>query len=99
MKVDVNVSKKFTFNTGNYTSIQPVVSVTARDVDVEDVKKVHEKLNIITDVLIHDQIQDDAVTMATVKKLGFKEYFNKIDKDKMQNEMTKAIRDLTKGEF
>ena len=95
--LDVKVQKKFTLNTGNYSSIQPSVSVTIHHVvDTEDIPKVHKLLDIITDALLHKQIESDAKTMATVKKLGFSDYFKKVrEQGNMDEILKKAIEKLS----
>ena len=77
--IDLTVSKKFTLNTQNFSSVSPTVTISVKDlVDVEDLLKVHEILETIADGLFHKQLESDAKTMAVVKKLGFSEYFKKI---------------------
>ena len=95
--LDVTVQKKFTLNTGNYSSIQPSVSITVHNVvDTEDLPKVHKLLDIITDALLHKQIESDSQTMATVKKLGFSDYFKKVrEQGNMDEVLKKAIEKLS----
>jgi hypothetical protein len=95
MKIDVNLSKKFTINTGNYSSISPSVSLTAHEIHIEDLDRVHTLLGDIADLLLHDQIKQDAVTMATIKKLGIGDYFKKLDRDRMIEAMQKAVSELS----
>jgi hypothetical protein len=95
--LDVTVQKKFTLNTGNYSSIQPSVSITVHNVvDTVDLPKVHKLLDIITDAMLHKQIESDAKTMATVKKLGFSDYFKKVrEQGNMDEVLKKAIEKLS----
>jgi len=93
-KCDLTVGKKFTLNTGNYSSIQPTVSITLHDIDSDKIKKAHLLMDVITDALLHLQIESDAVTMATIKKMGFGDYFKNINKDDMGEELIKAIRGI-----
>jgi predicted sugar kinase len=95
MKIDVNVGKKFTLNTGNYSSISPSVSITAHDIDVKDTDRVSTLLTDIADVLLHEQIETDAKTMASIKKMGFGEYFKKLDREKMESSLENAIDELS----
>jgi len=96
-KCDITVSKKFTLNTGNYSSIQPSVSITKHGViDDKDIPKVYKLLEIIADGLLHKQIESDAMTMATIKKMGFSEYFKKIKENgNMDETIEEACRKLT----
>ena len=97
MPLDLTVQKKFTLNTGNYSSIQPSVSLTFLGlVDDKDIPKVHQLLDIITDGLLHKQIESDALTMATIKKMGFSDYFKKIkEQGNMDETIEEACRKLT----
>jgi hypothetical protein len=97
MSLDITVQKKFTLNTGNYSSIQPSVSLTFHGlVDDKDITKVHNLLDIITDGLLHKQIESDALTMATIKKMGFSDYFKKIkEQGNMDETIEEACRKLT----
>ena len=77
--LDITVGKKFTINTQNFSSVSPTVTLVLKDViDTEDILKVHEQLEIIADGLLHKQIESDVVTMATIKKMGFEDYFKKV---------------------
>lgn len=95
--LNVTVSKKFTLNTGNFSSIQPSVSVGVHEIiDTVDIPKVHKLLDIITDALLHKQIESDAKTMATIKKLGFSDYFKKVREQGNTDEvLKKAIEKLS----
>ena len=95
MKIDVSVNKKFTLNTGNFSSISPSLSLTAHDIDSKDVDRVHTLLGDVADVLLHDQIQTDATTMASIKKMGFGKYFKSIDRDRMTKTMESALNELS----
>jgi signal transduction histidine kinase len=94
MKAILNVAKKFTINTGNYSSVQPSVSLTVHDVPMDKIQEVHKHLDIIADGLVHEQIESDAMTMGTMKKLGIGEYFSKIDKDQMKQVIEASIKNV-----
>ena len=97
MKINLTVGKKFTLNTQNFSSVSPTVTLEVVDgVELDDVLKVHELLEIIADGLLHKQIESDALTMAHIKKLGFSEYFKKVrEESNMDDVMEQAIRKLT----
>lgn len=95
MKCDITLGKKFTFNTGNYSSTQPLLTITAKDVDSEDVQKIHEQLDIIVDGLYHKQMDSDIKTMGTVKQMGFEKYLQEINQEEITDAITKALRSLT----
>lgn len=94
MKATINISKKFTVNTGNYSSVSPSVSLSISDVPLDKVEKVHKHLDIIADGLVHEQIESDTMTMGTMKKLGIGEYFSKINKDQMKQVIDNSIRKI-----
>jgi hypothetical protein len=94
MKATLNVAKKFTINTGNYSSVQPSVSLTVHDVPLDKIQEVHKHLDIIADGLVHEQIESDIATNLTIRKLGFKEYFEKIDKDQFKQVMKTSIENV-----
>jgi len=99
MKIDMTIGRQFTFNLGNYSSTKPLLSMTARDVKLEDIQDVHKMLDIIVDGLYHKQFKSDVETMAIVKKFGFEKYFREIDEEQMDAEITNNIRLLiNKGE-
>jgi len=99
MKCDVSVGKKFTFNTGNYSSAGPSLVLTIKDVDLEKIPEIHEKLDIIADGLYHKQMKSDVSTMATIKRMGFEQYFNEIDEDEIDDEIKMRIRSIMNAEM
>jgi hypothetical protein len=94
MKTTITVSKKFTINTGNYSSVQPSVSLTVHDVPLDNIQNVHKHLDIIADGLVHEQIESDTMTMGTMKKLGIGEYFTKINKEQMKQTIEHSIKNI-----
>lgn len=95
MKIKLTVSKRFTLNTQNFSSVSP--SITLEIVDGVDANKLfdaHADLELVADALLHDQIKSDATTMATIKKIGFGEYFKKIDQDDMDKRVEEALGEL-----
>lgn len=100
MDATINISKKFTINTGNYSSVQPSISLTINNVPVEKIQQVHKTIEIIADGLLHEQIESDILTMADMKKYGLGEYFSSIDKEKMREAIQLSINSIVniKGE-
>jgi hypothetical protein len=99
MKCDVSVGKKFTFNTGNYSSAGPTLILTVKDVDIEKLEILHEKLDIIADGLYHKQMMSDIKTIAAVKRMGFDEYFNEIDVEGMDREIKLNVKEIAEGSY
>lgn len=75
--VDVNISKKMTINTGNYSSIGPSVSFTIKDVDSEKAKEITELLDDIANIEFTKQILMLTSKMEEIKIKGLKEYVKK----------------------
>lgn len=96
MKATLNVTKSYTISILKWESIKPSLSLTIHDVPLDKVREVHENLDNIADVLIHDQILSDARIIGNIKKLGLKEYFKKINKDKMIKTMNDSIDNIMK---
>jgi len=94
MKCDITLGKKFTFNTGNYSSTGPTLLLTIKDIDIEKLQTIHDKLDIIADGLYHKQMMSDVRTMAAVKRMGFDDYFNEINEEDMDEQIKIQIEDL-----
>lgn len=94
MKCDVTVSKKFTINTGDYSSIQPNVSITIKDVEDENVIDTHTLLETIVDGLFHIQMKTDGRTMGTIKNMKFGSFLSELDEDNIMEDVKQAMDDL-----
>jgi hypothetical protein len=79
MKIDITISKKFTLNTGNYSSIQPSVSLSVKDTELEKIETVHAALDVIASGLLLKQIMEDSEIMDDFKNFGISAFFKKID--------------------
>ena len=84
--MEINVSKKTTFNTGNYSSITPSVSLTLSDIDVRLVKEIHADLNVIATALFIEEFYTISGLQDEVKKLGITEFFAQLDMKEMKDE-------------
>lgn len=73
-KIEINISKKMTINTGNYSSIGPSVSFTLKDVDIEKAEDLLDKLKDLVEVEFISQILHGASTMEEIKIKGLKEF-------------------------
>lgn len=95
MKIKIAIQKKFTLNTQNYSSISPSLTLEIVDgVDAEKVSDAHRYLSTISDLLLHEQIEDDAKTMATIKSMGFSGYFKSLDREKMDEKFEEVLGNL-----
>jgi|GEM_PF-4956119 hypothetical protein len=96
MKVDVTVSKKMTINSGNYSSLQPSVSITLKDVDMENYKDNVYDLTVLVDSLFTENLIEHSEYMQVIKDHGLPRALEAIDKEMMKNETESAIKRLTK---
>jgi len=94
-KCDVTVSKKMTINTGNYSSIQPSVSITMKDVYVENIDETYKDIDLITSVLLIEEIESLTETQDDLQKMGIKDFLGKIDVDAMKADLKEAIEKLS----
>lgn len=94
-KCDVTVKKQMTINTGNYSSIQPSVSITLKDVYVENIDETYKDIDIITSVLLIDEIESLTDVQDDVQKMGTKNFLDSIDVDDMKTDLKKSIEKLS----
>ncbi len=94
MKIDLEVKKQATINTGNYSSIQPSVNIRLKDVDVGKTEKVYENLNIISTALFIKELYILSEVQNELKNLGIKEFFEKLEMDEVKTDFKNAIKEL-----
>lgn len=94
MKCDLTVSKKFTINTGDFSSIQPNISITIKDVEDTAVIDIHTKLETIVDGLFHIQMKNDGRTMGTIKNMKFGSFLSELNEDEILEDVKQAMDDL-----
>jgi hypothetical protein len=94
MNCDVTVSKKFTINTGDFSSIQPNISLTIKDVEAENVIEAHTLLETIVDGLFHVQMKNDGKTMGTLKNMGFGSFISELNESEILEDVKQAMDDL-----
>jgi hypothetical protein len=94
--MDITISKKATFNTGNYSSITPSVSLTFKDVDIDKVSETYEDLNVISAVFFLSEYRVMADLQDETKKLGITKFFETIDseREEMKSDFINAIKRL-----
>lgn len=92
-KIDMNISKKMTINTGNYSSIGPSVSFTLKDVDPEKAENLLEKMKDLVEVEFVLQVLHSASTMEEIKINGLKDFVKK------QLENSKELEDILKNSW
>jgi hypothetical protein len=96
-KLDLNITRTITVNTGNYESVKPTVGITVKDVDVSDIESLYSNIQTIADVLLKFEIvQSTAVVKSTNK--GIDSFCrNIIDRaDELETEIDTALENINK---
>ncbi len=91
-KMDITISRTVTINTGNYMSIKPSVSLTLKDVRVEDTKSAHENLSDMVDSLLAMETIKIGEEMRSVKSMGWEPYM-----DALNGSSEEIVRSLDKA--
>ena len=96
MKSDITISRTMTINTGNYNSIKPSVSMTLKDIDVNDVKKVHDDLKTLVDSFLYFEISELLDGGSVIRDLGIEEFAKGIGnfKEDVLKDINKSVRNL-----
>jgi ribosomal protein L14E/L6E/L27E len=95
VKTDLTLAKNFKVSMG-YSNITPFLSMSVKDVDIENVEKAHTALETIADILIHKQIKNDSELLKTIQDMGLEPYMDKIDMDEMNVVLKDSVKDLKK---
>ena len=94
-KCDVTITKKMTINTGNYSSIQPSVSITLKDVYVEDIEKTYKNIEVITSALFFEEISSLSDLQNDFKTYGFNEIISKTNVVEMKKDLKESIKEIS----
>lgn len=94
--LSITVGRKMTINTGNYSSIQPSVSITAENIKPEDYKKTLEQLNTLVDAAFTVNTIEHADLMQLIKDHGLHKVLSAINMDGMKEEVDEALEILGK---
>lgn len=92
----MTVSKKATINTGNYSSITPSISLSVKDIEIEQVMEIYDDLNTLTAGMFIKEFEMMAELQDDVKTIGIKEFFNQLGHEDMEVDVTEAIKRLAK---
>jgi hypothetical protein len=98
LKCNLTLGKKFTINTGNYSSIQPNISLTINDLPVSKILDVKKAMSVIVDSMFLKEAITDFNDMKAIKSLGIKKMMESIDKEQMEEDVKKAIVELMKAD-
>jgi hypothetical protein len=98
MKLDINVSKTITVNTGNYSSIKPSVSITAKDIDVQNIKDTYKKISNLVSNLLYEETIDMCDNSNTIQEVGIDHFIESYEhlKNDIKNENENIINELMK---
>lgn len=66
-KMDLTVEKSMTINTGNYSNVKPNVILTVKDVPMDKVSEVYEKLSLFAGELHTVELGRQVLTYDTLK--------------------------------
>lgn len=91
MKLDITVSKQMTINTGNYSSVRPSVTVTAKDVDSTKFEDAYQSLSCLVSNLFKFEAAGDIAMDTEIKRSGVGEFSQTVFKD--QDVITSEIND------
>ena len=78
-KMDITISNKMTINTQNYSSIQPSVSLTIKDVPLGSVAETKKELNNILSIFMAEETIELSGMMDAIKTHGFREIVERME--------------------
>lgn len=91
-KMDITIGSKMTINTQNYSSIQPSVSLTIKDVTLDKVIETKKHMNNILSIFMTEEIKDLSDMMETIKVHGLKEVLKKYDDPTLLEKMKDSLQ-------
>jgi len=94
-KCDVTIAKKMTINTGNYSSIQPSVSITMKDIYVENIEEARENVENIASAFFIKEMSSLNLLQDAVKKVGINKLIESIDIKQMEKDTQESIEKLS----
>lgn len=90
-KCNLTIGKKFTINSGNYSSIQPNVSLTVNDIPVNKISEIKEAVNVIVNSMFIEQVYDCLDDMDAIQRNKMEETFGSLDSKEAQQEFEEAV--------
>lgn len=94
-KCDVTITKKMTINTGNYSSIQPSVSITMKDIYVENIEEAREDVENITSAFFIKEMVSLSLLQDTIKGVGINKLLENIDIEQMEKDTQESVKKLS----
>ncbi|HRR48559.1 MAG TPA: hypothetical protein P5293_01075 [Bacteroidales bacterium] len=95
-KVDITITKAATLNTGNFSSVKPEVSLTLKDVNIDDLMIEHQKLSGLADALFALNTISLLDETNTYNQVGMRHYLEALKDSAPQ--MEAIIRNYSSGE-
>ena len=91
-KIDITIGNKMTINTQNYSSIQPTVSITIKDVPLDRVIETKIQMNNILSIFMTEEINNLSSTMETIKTIGLKDVLGAYENPALLEKMKTSLQ-------
>ena len=97
-KVDISVTKTLTLNLGNYESSKPTVTLTAKDIDANNVSDAYLALDAAATGLFQMEVLAISLEQSRIKKSGLGAYCTTVAQNREQigQQIEKSLCDLEK---
>lgn len=90
-KCDLTIGKKFTINTGNYSSVQPNVSLTIKDIPISKLMEIKEAMITIVYASFIEEAKSCCDDMRMIRNHGIKKIMEELDEEQMEEDVKEAI--------
>lgn len=74
--MDISISRTYTINTGNFSSVKPSITVTLKDVNRKNFSVEYNELSDLADAVIATETLKISEEMETINNEGYKRYIN-----------------------
>ena len=96
MKTDITISKSMTLNMGNYSNVKPEISVTLKDVSLENYEKAYKTLSHLVEDMFALELRSNLDTMLSANEFkSKKDLLNRIES--MESNIESSIADNLKA--
>lgn len=98
-KCDITINRDQTINVGNYSSVKPSISVTLKDVEIEQLDRVYDKLTTLMSCLLMNETKISLEEFLATGSINqhcqrFLENVEKIDFDKEIELLNKELKNV-----
>ncbi len=96
MQADLKIEKSLTISNGNFGSIKPTVSLTIKDVEVNNIADVYAKTSVIVENMLYLEAIQLGEESNTANTIGLKKYISEMskNKDNIFNELRAVVRSV-----